>query len=188
MIKAYAYSRFSHPSQRIGRGLERQLKGCREWAAKHDLELDISHHDPGLSGFTGMNRIRGALGTFLAKVEAGEIERGSYLLVDSLDRLSRENETRVLNMLTGLTLAGIKVVNVVEDHVLDENATMVDFMRVLIHATRSRQESLEKGRKVGLAHEDRKERAREKKIAWHSSGPHWLEGTPHGKGKDRYVT
>lgn len=188
MPKAYAYSRISHPSQRVGRGLERQLKGCREWAAKHDLELDTSYHDPGLSGFTGMNRVKGALGSFLAKVESGEIERGSYLLVDSLDRLSRENETRVLNMLTGLTLAGIKVVNVVEDHVLDENATMVDFMRVLIHATRSRHESVEKGRKVGLAHQDRKERAREKKIGWHSSGPHWLEGIVHGKGKDRYVT
>jgi DNA invertase Pin-like site-specific DNA recombinase len=188
MIKAYAYSRFSHPSQRIGRGLERQLKGCRAWAAKHDLELDISHHDPGLSGFTGMNRVKGALGTFLAKVENGEIEKGSYLLVDSLDRLSRENETRVLNMLTGLTLAGIKVVNVVEDHVLDENADMVDFMRVLIHATRSRHESAEKGRKVGEAHEDRKERARKERIAWHRTGPHWLEGTAHGKGKERYVT
>lgn len=187
MPKAYSYSRYSNATQGEGDSLRRQLKGCFDWATRHGLELDTSHRDTGVSGFTGVNRIRGALGSFLAKVETGEIERGSYLLVDSLDRLSRENETRVLNLLTNLTLAGIKVVNVAEDHVLDETADMVDYMRVLIHAARSHSESVEKSRKIGEAHEESKRRAREEGHRWHKSGPRWLQGRVIGEGRQRYV-
>jgi DNA invertase Pin-like site-specific DNA recombinase len=119
---AYAYSRYSSAAQAEGDSLRRQLAGCFEWAEKHGLELDTSLRDHGVSGFTGLNRIRGALGSFLHRVELGQIEDGSYLLVDSMDRLSREKEGEVLHLLTGLTRKGIKVVNVSEDHVLDETA------------------------------------------------------------------
>jgi len=188
MAKAYAYSRYSNATQGTGDSMRRQLKGCFDWADKHDLELDTTHRDTGVSGFTGLNRISGALGSFLVKVETGEIERGSYLLVDSLDRLSRENETRVLNMLTNLTLAGIKVVNVAEDHVLDERAGMVDYMRVLIHAARAHEESKEKARKVAAAHEDSKRKAREEGRVWHKTGPHWLKPVVTGEGRTRVIT
>jgi DNA invertase Pin-like site-specific DNA recombinase len=188
MPKAYAYSRYSNATQGDGDSLRRQLKACFDWATANDLELDTTHRDTGVSGFTGVNRIKGALGSFLAKVETGEIEHGSFLLVDSLDRLSRESETVVLNMLSGLVMAGIKVVNVAENHVLGEGAEMVDYMRVLIHASRSHLESQEKSRKIGEAHEKTKRRAREEGHRWHKSGPRWLTGIVHNKDtKDRYV-
>jgi DNA invertase Pin-like site-specific DNA recombinase len=186
--KAYAYSRYSSAKQGSGRSLERQLKGCKEWADKRGLTLDTELRDLGVSSYVGDNRVKGALGSFLHRVECGEIESGSYLIVDSLDRLSRETETEVLHMLTGLTRKGIKVVNVAEDHVLDEKADMLDYMRVLIHAARAHAESKEKGRKVAHAHESSKQEARETGRIWHRQGPRWLDSTQVGEGKNKIIT
>lgn len=184
--KAYAYSRYSSAAQATGDSLKRQLKASQEFADNHGLELDTRHRDLGVSAFTGDNRVRGALGSFIKSVEKGEIERGSYLLIDSMDRLSRESETEVLHLLTGLTRRGIKVVNLAEAHVLDENAQTLDYMRVLIHAARSNQESKEKGRKVREARERNKDRARNGQ-AWHKTGPAWLKGEATGEGENRRV-
>jgi DNA invertase Pin-like site-specific DNA recombinase len=46
--------------------------------------------DAGLSAFDGSNITRGKLGRFLDDVQAGRIPRGSSLIVESLDRLSRQ--------------------------------------------------------------------------------------------------
>lgn len=184
--KAYAYSRYSSAAQASGDSLKRQLKASQEFADKHGLELDTRHRDLGVSAYTGANRVKGALGSFVASVERGEIERGSFLLVDSMDRLSRESETEVLYLLTGLTRAGIKVVNLAEGHILDENAEVIDYMRVLIQAARSNQESKEKGRKVREARERNKERARNGQ-RWHKTGPAWLEGVVIGEKEARRV-
>ena len=166
--KAYAYSRYSSAAQASGDSLKRQLKASQEFADKHGLELDTRHRDLGVSAYTGANRVKGALGSFVASVERGEIERGSFLLVDSMDRLSRESETEVLYLLTGLTRAGIKVVNLAEGHIIDENAEVIDYMRVLVQAARSNQETKEKGRKVREARERNKERARNGQ-RWHKT-------------------
>lgn len=172
---AYAYSRFSNAAQSEGDSLRRQLKASYDFAEKFDLELDTTLRDLGVSAFKGVNRIKGALGSFISRVNSGEIEKGSYLLVDSMDRFSRESETQVLNMLTGLTLAGIKVVNVSEEHVLDETATVFDYIRVLIAASRSHQESTEKSRKVRLAREQERKNARDHLVPFSPAGPHWLQ-------------
>ena len=184
---AYAYSRYSSPSQASGDSLRRQLKASLAFAEKHGLELDTTLVDKGLSGFTGENRVKGALGSFLRRVERGEIAKGSFLLLDSMDRLSREGQTRTVNMLTNLTLAGIKVVNLAEDHILDDQADTLDYIRVIIHADRSRKESEEKGRKVREAHGDSKRLAREEGIVWHRQGPRWFTATERKDGPIRFV-
>ncbi|PIB96274.1 hypothetical protein CSW60_17235 [Caulobacter sp. X] len=185
--KAYAYSRYSSAAQATGDSLLRQLRSATAFAEREGLELDLSVRDPAVSAYTGANRVKGALGSFIKRVQNGQIERGSYLLVDSMDRLSRESETEVLHLLTGLTRAGIKVVNLSENHVLDENAEVYDYMRVLIHAARSNAESKEKGRKVREARERNKARAREEGHRWHKTGPAWLEAIVTGAGPDRVI-
>jgi DNA invertase Pin-like site-specific DNA recombinase len=62
------------------------------YAAEHGLELvDESRlQDIGVSAFKGANVADGALGRFLAAVKANKVPRGSFLLVESLDRLSRQ--------------------------------------------------------------------------------------------------
>lgn len=183
MPTAYAYSRYSSAAQSEGDSLRRQLKASFDFAEKHGLDLDTTLQDLGVSGYSGLNRIKGALGSFIRRVESGQIAHGSYLLVDSLDRFSRESETQVLNMLTGLTLKGIKVVNVAEGHILDADADASDFIRVVIHASRSRKESEEKSRKVRLARAEERRLAREHKTPATPIAPHWLKLVDDGKGR-----
>lgn len=64
------------------------MAAAAEWAAKRGVELDDSLRDIGVSAYKGRNRDVGALGTFIRMVEDGTVRPGSFLLVESLDRLA----------------------------------------------------------------------------------------------------
>src|SRR5688572_9209430 len=85
-----SYLRFSRPEQLQGDSLRRQLEASERWAAARGLRIDQTLSDKGLSAYRGANAETGALSTFLALVRAGRIPAGSILLVESLDRLSRQ--------------------------------------------------------------------------------------------------
>ncbi len=107
---AYSYIRFSTPQQIKGDSLRRQLAKSEKFAAEHGLSLDSSLRDMGLSAFKGVHRHKGALASFLARIQAGEIPRGSYLIVENLDRLSREQVLEALTLFLSIITAGVTVV------------------------------------------------------------------------------
>src|SRR5215207_9916504 len=87
----FSYVRFSTPEQKMGDSERRQLDAARAWAERKGLRLDESiRPDRGRSGYHGTHRTKGHLGKFLARVEAGEVPRGSILVVENIDRLGRE--------------------------------------------------------------------------------------------------
>src|SRR5437660_8225264 len=87
-----SYLRFSTPEQAKGDTIRRQLAASEEWAAKRDLTIDRHLKDPGLSGYSGANvSATGDLGRLLELVRAKQIPAGSILLVENLDRLSRQD-------------------------------------------------------------------------------------------------
>ena len=171
MVMAYSYSRFSSRAQAEGDSLRRQLSAAFAYAEANDLTLDTSLQDHGVSAFTGANRLKGALGSFLDRVKSGEIEQGSYLLIDSMDRLSRQDVTQATHQLLGIALEGISVVTLNDGRKFDRNASMADVMMAVIEIERSHRESAEKGRKVAAAHGESKRKAREEGRVWHRSGP-----------------
>ncbi|MEX0735735.1 MAG: recombinase family protein [Steroidobacteraceae bacterium] len=91
--RAYSYVRFSTPEQLKGDSLRRQTALATDYALKHGLILDteLRLRDLGVSAFRSRNVATGALGVFLKAVDDGIVEPGSFLLVEALDRLSREN-------------------------------------------------------------------------------------------------
>ncbi|MCW5684206.1 MAG: recombinase family protein [Pseudolabrys sp.] len=107
----------STKQQAKGRGLERQVHRSAEYALKHGLELDdrVKFHDIGVSAFKGKNLTHGMLGEFLKLVQSGEIRQGSYLLVDSLDRLSRNDCPQALHLLLSIIHSGITLVTLSEE-------------------------------------------------------------------------
>lgn len=115
-MKAYSYIRFSTPEQEKGDSLRRQVEQSEAYCQAHGLTLDDSLRltDRGLSAFHGIHRIKGALGEFHRLVEQGEVEPGSVLLVESLDRLSREQVMDALTQFSVLINAGIKVVTLAD--------------------------------------------------------------------------
>ena len=111
--KAFSYIRFSTSEQSRGRSLERQLKAARDYALSHKLELDesLTFQDLGVSAFRGRNIEDGALGAFLTAVRDGLVPKGSFLLVESLDRVSRQAARRAANTMGQIVDEGVTVVD-----------------------------------------------------------------------------
>ncbi|MGA3116967.1 MAG: recombinase family protein [Syntrophobacteraceae bacterium] len=114
---AISYLRFSNPDQENGDSIRRQIEISEEWARTHGYVLDDSlrMEDHGLSAFHGKHVTKGALGQFLEKVKAGQIPQGSVLLVESLDRLSREELTEALEQFLAIIRNGIKIVTLADN-------------------------------------------------------------------------
>ena len=100
---AFSYIRFSSKKQEHGSSLARQLQATRAYCKANGLLLDerLSFQDLGVSAFRGKNRERG-LGEFLAACDAGLIPPGSALVVEALDRISRQRPRAVAGLLSQL--------------------------------------------------------------------------------------
>ena len=111
--KAYSYRRFSTPEQAEGDSLRRQIAAAKAWADRKGVTLDteLNLTDPGISAYTGANRDVGALGAFLTAVREGTVPRNSWLLVESLDRISREPAIDASFTMQDIVRAGITVVD-----------------------------------------------------------------------------
>ncbi len=107
---AYSYLRFSTPEQALGDSERRQVEKAEAWATAKDIPLDKSYADRGKSGFKGVNRKKGALGRFLKEIKSLKVPYGSYLLVEDLDRLSREHPLDSLPLINEIISAGITIV------------------------------------------------------------------------------
>lgn len=172
--KAYSYIRFSTKRQAKGDSLMRQLEKSREYAAAHGLDLQEStFEDLGVSAFDRSNVTRGALAAFIAAVESGVIERGSYLLVESLDRLSRSDLMDAMGLLSRLVKLGVRVVTVVDGRVLDEETVKepMNVMYAVLIFIRANEESETKAARVQAAHK----RKRDQRATFaFGQGPGWL--------------
>ena len=116
---AYSYIRFSSTEQLKGDSLRRQSDLSKNYAEANGLELDtkLNLRDLGISAFDKSNLNKGALGQFLKLVEDGMIARGSYLLVESLDRLSRDKVMDALGIFLNILNAGIIIVTMADNQV-----------------------------------------------------------------------
>src|SRR5450830_1232147 len=116
MPKAYSYIRFSSLKQQSGDSVRRQTDLAQVYASKHKLDLDTStYRDLGISGYDRTNMKRGALAAFLSAVETGAVSKGSYLLIETFDRLSRAALNVAVKLLLDLTSAGIVVVTLMDE-------------------------------------------------------------------------
>src|SRR4051812_27476179 len=94
----YSYVRFSSVKQAQGSGQRRQEDAAAEWCRARGLELVRDYQDLGVSGFKGRNATEGALAAFLRAIEAGLVPNGATLLVENLDRLSRQQVNRAVEL------------------------------------------------------------------------------------------
>lgn len=110
-MKAYSYSRYSSDAQKNGTSIDRQQTLASKWCKEKGIELsDRTYADEAVSGFHGANAKTGALGQFIADRESGDIEAGSYLILENLDRLTRTEPWNAVGLLQQLLTLGITVV------------------------------------------------------------------------------
>lgn len=176
-MKAYSYIRFSTPQQAEGDSLRRQLDLSDKYAAKHNLEIDddLRITDLGKSAFKEKHLSEGALGEFLKAVEAGEVEPGSFLLVESLDRLSRAAVPKALRLFLTLLEHGIKIVTLGDDRCYSEESVSKDMTEMIISIaimSRAHEESQRKAQRVAEAWAEKRRHIEEEKLS--SNCPRWL--------------
>src|SRR5258707_23693 len=125
MPQAYSYQRFSSLKQSKGDSVRRQTEARERYLIAHpDLVLnDTLRIDAGVSGFRGKNRQDGtALAAFLASVESGQVKSGSVLIIESLDRLSRDQINRALRTFMDILEAGVRIVTLSPEREYGENS------------------------------------------------------------------
>ena len=178
MVKAYSYIRFSTPEQAKGDSLRRQTAAAEAWCAARGILLDDTMHDLGVSAFHGTNRTEGALRRFLELVQNGKIERGSYLIVESLDRISRQSVDTAVYELLDLIRAGIVVVTLSDGQEYSNEGLRSNWTPLIVSVAvmaRAHEESLMKSKRVGAAWQRKKELARTEKKPLTPRCPEWLE-------------
>lgn len=183
--RVYSYLRFSDARQAAGSSADRQAEYARRWAAEHGIVLDeaLSMRDEGLSAYHQRHVSRGALGVFLAAIDAGRIAPGSVLIVEGLDRLSRAEPIQAQAQLAQIITAGISVVTASDGKVYDRERLRqqpMDLVYSLLVMIRAHEESDTKSKRVRAA-------IRAKCEAWQAgtwrgrirlgSDPAWLRWT-----------
>ena len=113
---AYSYLRFSTPQQSAGDSSRRQSVMAEKYAQDHNLRLDLglSFCDLGVSAYRGQNAKEGALRAFLEAIEHNLVPPNSYLLIESLDRLSRDRILVAQALFMQIIQAGVHIVTLTD--------------------------------------------------------------------------
>lgn len=176
MSKAYSYARFSSSQQAAGDSLRRQSAARDSFLHRHGLVLSEAMVDAGVSSYRGDHRSsKNDLGRFLELVEAGQVPVGSYLIVESLDRLSREEGNEAMGLLLAIINAGIRVVQLLPSEVIFERPmTLLSMLTAMLELSRGNSESKVKSERVAAAWQQKKAAARATGKAITAVCPPWL--------------
>ncbi|MEX1195745.1 MAG: recombinase family protein, partial [Dehalococcoidia bacterium] len=175
-MQAYSYIRFSTPEQAEGDSLRRQTEAARAYTEQHGLEF-VELIDPGVSAFRGKNRDVGALRRFLDLVESGDVPRGSRLIVESLDRLSRQDVNEALTGFLNLTNAGIVIVTLSDGQEYSKDqlgSQWTQFVIAISVMARANEESQLKSKRVGDAWARKRDEATTSGKVLTAKCPGWL--------------
>ncbi|MEO8615217.1 MAG: recombinase family protein [Luteolibacter sp.] len=186
--KAISYLRFSNIKQAIGGSEDRQAELTDNYCEQKDLELIEQYHDLGKSGYRGAHRKRGQFGDFLNAVKSGAIPPGTILLVESFDRLSREQVNLALEQFLALINTYQLEIHVIQVGRVPAiyKAGSVDthtLLMAIIEMGRAFGESERKGTLITAAWQDQRDRGKPiGKKGGKPMGrmPSWLEWQPGG--------
>ena len=176
----YSYVRFSSRRQEKGDSVRRQTEMAEKWASEHQLQIDdnLRMEDLGVSAWKGKNtQGDNALGGFLQAIKSGLVDRGSYLLVESLDRISRQKVTTALRQFQEITDAGIRIITTSDgqeystDKINDNWTSLIIALGVM---ARANEESERKSQRVRAKQQANWDKATKTKQAITRNCPAWL--------------
>ena len=177
MKRAYSYIRYSSPQQAKGDSYRRQIAATQAYCDANgyvlDAELSI-YKELGISGFKGDQE---NLKQFINDCESGKVRKGSLLVVENLDRLSRQAINvamrQFLNLLDYVDIYTIqdgKHYSNNDDR--DSENQLLDIMTSLIIMSRAHEESRVKQKRLKEVWENKRKNINSKKLT--TVSPHWL--------------
>jgi DNA invertase Pin-like site-specific DNA recombinase len=176
---AYSYLRYSTPQQSEGDSIRRQTVAAQDWCDRNSVPLDTGtvYEDRGRSGYKGDHRKHnGALARFLADVSARRIPKGAVLVIENLDRLSREPPSVAVGLLCNIINAGVAVMALSPREILcQKESDLMPLMLALMEFGRGHSESASKADRATAWWAERKRRAREQGEVVTRRLPAWVE-------------
>ncbi len=174
---AFAYSRFSNAEQGSGDSVRRQTEYRDNFLTRRPhltLDTKLVFHDKGKSGFSRDGIKDYAIGRFIELVKNGTILPGSYLIIENLDRLSREAPFVAMGLLTDLVRAGITVAVLTPvELILDKSTDAGPAIMSLMELIRGNGESSRKSSLMGPIWKHKRETAATAIVT--ASHPSWLK-------------
>jgi DNA invertase Pin-like site-specific DNA recombinase len=177
MVLAFSYIRWSSKKQDKGDSLRRQKAARDRLVVKHNLTLDERNfEDLGVSAFRGKNRDEGALAAFLQAVENKTIPKGSWLILENLDRMSRQLPMATLKLLEEIVSKGITLATAEPERVYTVKSLGDTFalIEIILIAQRAHEESKTKSDRVREAWANKLKLAAESKELLSNRMPEWL--------------
>ncbi|MFW7526233.1 recombinase family protein [Vibrio ostreicida] len=178
MKKAYSYIRYSSPQQAKGDSFRRQFSATQAYCEKNGYELDTElavYQELGVSGVDGDQE---NLKRFIDDCETGKVKKGSLLIVENLDRLSRKKINKAMRQFLHLldfvdiyTLQDQKLYSQNDD--VDSDNQLLDVMTSLIVMSRAYEESATKKKRLKESWNSKRKNINSKKLT--SLIPHWLK-------------
>jgi len=168
---AYLYIRFSTKKQEQGDSLRRQIEVAEKWCSENNIELSAqTYEDLGVSAFKEGGK-RPALEDLIAAIRMGKIVRGSYLLIEDHDRLSRRGWRHTQELVHQLVLSGVRLVMLKDGKVYDSSNidNIFDNIMLMLSAERAQEESERKSRLIKASREKAR---RDKKVT--GKLPAWI--------------
>jgi DNA invertase Pin-like site-specific DNA recombinase len=117
----------------------------------------------------------GALGAFMKLVNEGKINKGSWLIVESMDRLSRQAPNLAMQQFLSIINAGIVVHTLIDGQTYYETDSDLAFkiMASLVYMIRANEESATKSKRLSAVWGNKKANALAKPVT--SVTPSWIK-------------
>lgn len=124
-MKVLIYARYSGSKQQHGNSVERQVEMAEAYALANGLTVtEPPLIDRGKSAYHAVHK-RGKMGILLNRLKTGELGEGDILLVEMIDRMSREKVMVAWDQLRAFTNAGVTIITVADGNKLN-SATFDD--------------------------------------------------------------
>lgn len=162
MTKAYAYIRYSRAIQATGDSEHRQLTALELFETSTGTKIVEVMYDKGKSAFRGDNARSGNFKEMLDRMQSGAIRPGDYLVVESIDRITRQRVLDGVELLQGILKKGINIYTTVDQKTYSYNDPSRDFENLLmisLIAKRANEESETKSGRLLSAWKARKAKA-----------------------------
>ncbi|WP_439237715.1 recombinase family protein [Klebsiella pneumoniae] len=180
--QAYSYIRFSSKKQEQGDSVRRQTELAEQYAHANNLILsDKNFQDLGISAFKEGNRP--SLGDMLEAIEKGQIEQGSTIIIESLDRLSRRGIDVTQQIIKSILQNNVFIASLVDGLLLNRESTndLVSVIRIALAADLAYKESEKKSQRLRETKGQQRQRALNGEVI-NKILPFWLQ-----RKEDKYV-
>ncbi len=176
--KVIIYRRFSTDDQESGDSFARQQRVCESYARSKLWEVVEQVDDRGRSAYKNEHIDFGNLGLLTRRIESGELDQDTIILVEKLDRLSRRPFMEVMSWINKLTNLGVRIAVADLGIIYNKTPDIATHIIGTVVADQSNLESAKKADRILSAKRAQWGQAEERKGGWinlASRPPLWLK-------------